>query len=131
MTKIKLMGAALVLAAAGGLTLVTAGPTSAMPGWGDGHGGMSITQEQREQIRNLHSAYRAALSNLDWSVDENGHSAKTMQQARELRIALRAEIMDVLDRGKQPAGSTSEGTCPYSGEAEPVRLKSNANTLYL
>jgi Spy/CpxP family protein refolding chaperone len=131
MTKIKLMGAVLVLAAAGGLTLVTAGPTSAMPGWGDGHAGMSITQEQREQIRNLHSAYRAALSNLDWSVDENGHSSETMQQARELRIALRAEIMDVLNRGKQPAASTPEGTCPYSGETQPVRLESNANTLYL
>lgn len=129
MTKFKLIGVSFLLAAATALALVTAGPSSAMPGWSsEGHGGMSISQQQREQIRNLHSAYRAALSNLDWSVTENGHSSETMSKARELKIALHEEIMDVLNRGGEVAG---EGTCPYSGKQRPVRLESDADTLYL
>ncbi len=133
MTKAKFFSVALFVAAVGGIALVTAGPISAMPGWSDGgHSGMSISKQQRDQIRNLHSAYRSALSSLDWSVGENGHSAETMQKARELKIALHQEIMDVIHRGNAELSATPEDSCPYSGEAEPVqRLESNANTLYL
>ena len=103
-----------------------------MPGWSHpGHDGLTISETQREQIRNLHDAYRAALSSLDWSVDEDGHSSETMQQARELRIALRAEIMDVLQRGDSGRAPAGEGTCPWSGKKIPAKSQSNAETLYL
>ena len=109
-----------------------AGTTSAMPGWSHpGHDVRMITETQREQIRNLHDAYRAALSSLDWTVDEDGHSAETMQQARELRIALRAEIVEVLRRGESGRAPSSEGSCPWSGKSTPVKFRSNAETLYL
>lgn len=131
MTKAKFLTAALLAAFLGGIALV-AGPISAMPDWPHpAHEGISLSDKQRDQIRNLHSAYRAALSNLDWSVGENGHSSETMQQARELRIALRAEIMDVLRRGDTRQGSTPEGVCPYSGKPTPVKFESDADTLYL
>jgi len=133
MKKVSFLSTVLVLAALGGLALFAAGPISAMPGWSHpGHASPSIavTEEQREHIRNLHSAYRAALSNLDWRIADNGHAPETMQQARELRMALRAEIAEVLDRGGEVAGA-GEGACPYSGHAKPVRFKVDANTLYL
>lgn len=125
------VSAALLAAALGGIALLAA-PISAMPGWSHpSHAGPAISEEQRDQIRNLHSAYRAALSSLDWSVDESVHSSETMQRARELRVALRAEIVDVLQRGDSRQGSAHEGTCPYSGRTTPVSSRSNADTLYL
>jgi len=136
MMNAKVLGAALLLAVLGGLALFAAGPTSAMPGWS--HSGQtdspahpSISEEQRDQIAALHSAYRAALSQLDWSMGENGHAPDTMQQAKELRMALRAEISDVLRRGTEATGSASEGGCPYSGERTPVKFADNAPTIYL
>lgn len=134
MPKIKLLNKALVLASLCGLALVAAGPISAMPGWSHpGHAAPSaaFTAEQRDHIRNLHSAYRAALSELDWSLGEKGHSPETMRQARDLRMALRAEISDVLRRGNETAGSNQPGACPYSGRKTPVKFDRNAPTLYL
>jgi len=136
MMKAKLLGTALFLAALGGLALVAADPTSAMPGWSNsGPASMSshpsINQKQRDQIKALHSAYRAALSELDWSIGDNGHSPDTMQQAKELRMALRAEISDVIRRGSELTGSSSESGCPYSGQRKPVRFGDNAETLVL
>lgn len=117
-----------------GLALAAAGPISAKPGWshpGQEAPSSSFTAEQRDHIRNLHSAYRAALSELDWSIGEHGHAPETMQKARELRMALRAEIFDVLHRDSQAAKSSEKGTCPYSGRAMPVRFDTDAATLYL
>lgn len=136
MMKAKVLGSALLLAALGGLALVVAGPTSAMPGWSHSDQAVmtahpSINDKQRDQIKALHHAYRAALSQLDWSAGENGHSPDTMQQAKELRMALRAEISDVLQRGKEVAGSSSERGCPYSGQRKPVKFGGNAPTLVL
>lgn len=133
MRKGSFLNAALVLASLGAIALVSPGPISAMPGWSHpGHASPSIAipEEQREHIRNLHSAYRAALSDLDWSVGEKGHAPETMQKARELRMALRAEIFDVLHRDSEATGS-AKGGCPYSGGKTPVRFKVDANTLYL
>lgn len=136
MRKAGFFGAALFAASLGGLALTTSGPTSAMPGWSHpGDSSVSIQPEQREQINALHSAYRAALAKLDWSIvengGENGHAPETMQQARELRMALRAEIFDVLHRDGQVADSAPEGACPYSGQPKPVRLEGSTRTLYL
>ncbi len=106
-----------------------AAPIAAMPGWSkDTSGVVPITEQQRDQIQNLHRAYRAAIANLDWSVSENGHASETMQQARELRIALRAEILDVIHRDGQAAQSAG---CPYGGKAQPVRVDRDTDTLYL
>ena len=136
MMNAKVLGAALLLAVLGGLALFAAGPTSAMPGWS--HSGQtdspahpSISEEQRDQIKALHSAYRAALSQLDWSIDDNGHAPDTMQQAKELRMALRAEISDVLRRGSDAMASSSETGCPYGGQRKPVKFADNAQTMYL
>lgn len=139
MLKVKYLGTLVLLAALGGLAFVAAGPTAAMPGWShpdrpDASGNppvASINDEQREEIRQLHGAYRAALAELDWSVGQNGHASETMQQARELQMALRAEIFDVLHRDSEATSSTDEGGCPYSGRAIPVKLDSDAPTLYL
>jgi hypothetical protein len=54
-----------------------------------------------------------------------------MRQARELKIALRAEIMDVLSRDNESAAGTSDGSCPYGGKARPSRVGSDGSTLHL
>jgi|GEM_PF-2103990 len=136
MTKAKIFFSTLLLASLGGLTLVAAGPTAAMPGWSNfdqasSSVSPSVKEEQRDQIEALHSAYRAALSQLDWSIGENGHAPDTMRQAQELRMALRAEIFDVLHRDSDAVGSSPEKGCPYSGEVTPVRFGRDADTLHL
>ncbi|HKL51554.1 MAG TPA: hypothetical protein VJ908_10325 [Wenzhouxiangellaceae bacterium] len=136
MKNAQLVGTAIVLALLGAFALAAAGPTAAMPGWSHSAQtapsvGPSIDKQQRDQIKALHGAYRAALSELDWRVGENGHAPDTMQQARELRMALRAEIFDVLHRGSRIAGAAPAGSCPYSGESTPGRPMNDANTLYL
>lgn len=130
---LKLLGAVVV-----GL-VVTIGPIAAIADGLDdpptaspaGVEGDVISQSQREQIRNLHEAYRAALAKLDWSAGSEGHSSDTLRQARELRMALRAEIFDVIHRGAERAPASGEGQCPYSGKAAPVRVKAAEGTLYL
>ena len=136
MKNVRLVGTAIVLTLLVAFALAAAGPTAAMPGWS--HSGQtapavepSINAQQRDQIKALHDAYRAALAELDWSVGENGHAPDTMQQAQELRMALRAEIFEVLHRGGRVADSVPEGSCPYSGKVKPVRFVKDANTLYL
>lgn len=132
MMKGRLFGIVLFAISFGALALATAGQTSAMPGWSNsGKPGISINETQRDQIKALHGAYRAALAELDWSVGENGHATETVRQARELRMALRAEISDVLGRSNENAGSNEQGACPYSGRKTPVRFDDSAPTLYL
>ncbi|MBL38967.1 MAG: hypothetical protein CMP07_11215 [Xanthomonadales bacterium] len=132
MMKGKLFGVVLFAISFGALALATAGQTAAMPGWSNsGKPGISISETQRDQIIALHGAYRAALAELDWSLGENGHAPETMRQARDLRMALRAEISDVIRRGNETAGSNEQGACPYSGRKTPVSFDDNAPTLYL
>jgi len=131
MRKTRIVTALAILALITTLAM-SAGPISAMPGWSkEANPAISITAQQRDQIQNLHSAYRAAISNLDWSVDENGHPTETMKQARDLRMALRAEIFDVIHRDSEGAQPASGSTCPYSGEAQPVRVKKDRDSMYL
>lgn len=122
---LKLLAAVLV-----GLA-VTIGPIMAVADGADNPPSTAaISSDQREQIRNLHEAYRAALAKLDWSAGPEGHAPDTLRQARELRVALRAEIFDVIHRGAEHAPAAGE-QCPYSGKAVPVRVKAAAGTLYL
>lgn len=130
--KVQYFGVVLFAVLLGGFALVTSGPIAAMPGWSNsGQPVTSINEIQRDQIKALHGAYRAALAELDWSIGENGHAPETMRQARDLRMALRAEISDVLRRGSETGGSNEKSVCPYSGKKMPVRFDDNAPTLYL
>jgi len=132
MKRIKYIEAGVFALSLGALALVTVSPTLAMPGWSNSDGSEdSIKSEQREQISALHSAYRAALAELDWSVGENGHAPETMLQARQLQLALRAEIFDVIHRDRKAANSSRDGACPYSGQPKPVKVDGSTRTLYL
>lgn len=132
MLNARTLSVALFVAAVVGAMIAASGPTSAMPGWSKpGTSKILITTEQRDHIRNLHAAYKAAVSDLDWSVDETGHAPDTMRQARDLKLALRAEIFDVIHRPSAVSESSSEPTCPYSGKMTPVRLENDGQTLYL
>ena len=132
MSNAKLFGILLLLALIGGVMLVTSSPSSAMPGWTDpGQTRPSVTAQQQDMIRALHDAYRAAVAELDWSVGENGHAPETVEQARELRMALQAEIKGVLERGRENQPSAGNSVCPYSGQTRPVKFESKGPTLYL
>lgn len=132
---------ALAIAVAGlavvGILAAAPGPISALPGWsqpdqGGGNAtGVPITVDQREQIRALHEAYQAAVSELDWRADENGHRPETIQQARNLKRALHAGILDVIHRGGPVSKAPDATGCPYSGRRIPARLDSNGPTLHL
>jgi hypothetical protein len=89
-----------------------------------------MSEQRRDQIQQLHSAYKAALAELDWSVDDGGHSADTIQQARELRIALHAEISDVMRRTSGSERAEPD-TCPFSGKSMPTRSKHEGDTFSL
>lgn len=132
MDKAKFFGALVLVFVFGSVMLMAAGPISAMPGWSkSGHPSITINPKQRDQIARLHGAYRAALAELDWRLGKNGHAPETMRQARDLRMALRAEISEVLRGGRDTAGSGQQGVCPYSGRTAPIRFDDDAPTLYL
>lgn len=132
MTNLKLLGVLLLLALIGGLTLVTSSSSSATPGLtSPGHAAPSINAQQRDLIRALHGAYRAAVAELDWSVGENGHAPETVEQARDLRMALEAEIREVLERGNDKGTSSGARVRPYSGQTRPGSSESKSLTLYL
>lgn len=120
MLKHKLFGAAALVLAASGVLIAVSEPSSAMPGWSSkGSANSSITSAQHEQMVLLKEAYRAALAELDWSADDGGHSSETMQQARELHMALRAEMASIMRRGQPSEGrETPSGACPYSGNQD-------------
>jgi len=115
MQRIGIFSAAILIALIMGLGMFAPGSTSAYPGaQHPSHTINALSDEQRRHIQSLKSAYRAAVSNLDWSIGEHGHAPETMQRMQELRLALHAGIMNVMARhGNQPA---STGTCPYSGK---------------
>jgi len=132
MTNLKLLGVLLLLALIGGLTFVTSSSSSATPGLiQPGHATPSINAQQRDMIRALHGAYQAAVAELDWSVGENGHAPETVEQARDLRMALEAEIRDVLERGTDEDTLNNERVRPYSGQTRPGNFEGKDSTLYL
>lgn len=120
-----------VLVAVAALVLL-AGPLAAKPGSHPVLGQLELSQQQQQQIQNLRSAYREKLNTLDWSVNDGAHAPETLQQWRELRIALRAEIREVLTEDQRQAlDASSRKSCPYSGQATPVRVQQRTNTLFL
>ena len=108
--------------------LAFSAPLSAKPGWQHpAQGELALSTEQREQIANLRAAFRDRVNNLDWSVTDGQHAPGTLQQARELRLALRAEIRDVLTEAQLNHLRSSAGSCPHSGQT----VKRQSATLYL
>ena len=109
-----------------------AGPLAAKPSSHPVLGQLDLSQEQQQEIQNLRSAFRDQVDALDWSVTNGGHAPETMQQWRELRIALRAEIRDVLtDEQREVMDAVRRGSCPYSGKMAPVRTQQQTITLFL
>ena len=105
--------------AAVSLFVLTVSPTpvTAKPGWSmENHPVLGLTEEQRDYINNLRAAYRERIGELDWSVTDNGHPPETLQEARELRAALRAEIRDVLTDEQHEAMKRNQFSCPHSGQ---------------
>ena len=133
MRKTQALNAVLLSAALLALGLMFAAPIAAKPGWSHpAMGELELTREQQQQMRNLRSAFQDQLKSLDWSVQQGGHAADTLQQARELRLALRAEMRAVLtDEQRLAMDAARRGTCPHSGEGAPVRVQQQTTTLYL
>lgn len=95
-------------------------------------GGLELSDEQQQQIRNLRSAFRDQVNALDWSVENGAHSPQTLRQARELRMALRAEVREVLtEEQRQAMDAARRGSCPHSGRVAPVRTQQRTSTLFL
>ncbi|MDT8438586.1 MAG: hypothetical protein RQ729_06225 [Wenzhouxiangellaceae bacterium] len=132
MSPTKLVVSALLLTFAGLGALIVAAPSSAMPGHGASAAvTMDLPPQKLEQIRLLKEAYRSAMDALDWGVDENGHAAETLAQARDLKQALHAEMMAMLHRDLERAPA-ARGGCPYGGgKAHPVIGSSRTDTLHL
>jgi len=125
--------AVLLVAALVALAVLTASPISAKPGWSHPVlGNLDLSREQQAQIQNLRSAFRDQFKSLDWSVQDGGHAPETLQQARELRIALRAEIREVLTDEQRQAMDSARRGCPHHGKAAPARAdQPQSGTLYL
>ncbi len=122
----------LLLAALAALAFLVASPISAKPGWSHPVlGQLELSSEQQNEIQNLRSAFRDQFRGLDWSYDEGGHSSETLQQARELRIALREEIREVLTEQQRELMDSARKGCPYSGKRAPASASPQSATLYL
>ncbi|MEE4296442.1 MAG: hypothetical protein V2J20_07485 [Wenzhouxiangella sp.] len=114
------------------LALLVASPILAKPGWSHpAHGDLALSAEQRDQIRNLRGAFHDKLKALDWTVNESGHAPDTLRQARELRLALRAEIRDVLTPEQLERMSSAHGRCPHGGKGGAQQVRQQSTTLYL
>lgn len=133
MPKTSALNIVLLAAALMALGLLIASPISAKPGWSHPVlGALDLSQEQQQQIGNLRSAFREQFKGLDWSVENGAHAPETLQQARELRMALRAEIREVLtDEQRQAMDAARRGSCPHSGQVAPVRTQQQTTTLFL
>ena len=122
----------IVIASTLAAIVLLAGPLAAKPSSHPVLGQLGLTQEQQQQIQNLQSAFRDQLGSLDWSVTNGDHAPETMQQWRELRIALRAEIREVLtDEQRQAMDAVSRKACPHSGKVAPARVQQQTTTLFL
>ncbi|MEE4297093.1 MAG: hypothetical protein V2J20_10830 [Wenzhouxiangella sp.] len=108
--------------------LALSAPLSAKPGWQHpAQGELALSAEQRDQIANLRAAFRDRLKNLDWAVTDGEHAPGTLQQARELRLALREEIRDLLTEAQLNHLHSSARACPHGGQT----VKRQSATLYL
>lgn len=122
----------IVIVSALAAIVLLAGPLAAKPGSHPVLGQLDLSQEQQQEIQNLRSAFRDQVDSLDWSVTNGGHAPETMQQWRELRMALRAEIREVLtDEQRQAMDAVRRGSCPYSGKVAPARTQQQTTTLFL
>ena len=120
---IVLFGTALGLGA-----LALSAPISAKPGWQhSAQSELALTDEQRAQIANLRAAFRDQVKSLDWSVEDGEHAPTTLQQARELRMALREEIRDVLTDAQLDHMRSQRSACPHGSAI----AKPKSTTLYL
>jgi len=134
MPKTSALNIVLLTAALMALGLLIASPISAKPGWSHPVlGALDLSQEQQQQIGNLRGAFREQFGALDWSLENGAHAPETLQQARELRMALRAEIREVLtDEQRQAMDAARRGTCPHSGgQVAPVHNQQQTTTLFL
>ncbi len=114
------------------LALVLSSPIAAKPGWAQpDHGDLALSGEQREQIANLRGAFHERIKELDWSVREGGHDPETLQRARELRLALRAEIRDVLTQQQLEHMESASKRCPHGGKRGIQPVRQQTTTLYL
>ena len=124
----KLLFTLLIGVALGIGILVFSAPISAKPGWQHpAQGELALTAEQREQISNLRAAFHERIKGLDWSVTDGQHAPDTLREARELRLALRAEIKDVLSDEQLAHLRSMRKSCPHGGEA----AQPQTTTLYL
>lgn len=123
----------IVIVSALATVFLLAGPLAAKPNSHPVLGQLELSQDQQQQIANLQSAFREQVSELDWSVVNGSHAPETLQQWRELRIALRAEVRDVLtEEQQQVADAMRRGVCPYSGKVAPARAQQpTTTTLFL
>ncbi len=113
---------------------VSPSPVTAKPGWSmENHTVLGLTEEQRDYIDDLRSAYRERIGELDWAVTEDGHPPETLQEARELRAALRAEIREVLTDEQREAMKGKQAACPHSGQrgSQTRQINRSSGTLYL
>lgn len=132
MRKTSTLNATLLVAALVTLAFLVASPISAKPGWSHPLlSELNLSSEQQKQIHNLRSAYRAQFKDLDWSVQDGGHFPETLQQARELRIALREEIREVLTEEQIELMDSARQGCPYSGKRGPAPARPQTTTLFL
>lgn len=118
-----LVGTALGLGALALAAPIAAGPSSQHSAQNQ----LALTDQQRSQIANLRAAFRDRVKNLDWRVTDEGHAPKTLQQTRELRIALREEIKEVLTEAQLNHMRAQRSACPR-GSAD---TKPQSATLYL
>lgn len=113
-------------------SLLFVSPILAKPGWSHPTpGDLALSAEQREQINNLRSAFSHKLKSLDWSVEEGGHAPETLQRARELRMALRAEVRDILTAEQLKRMDSARRSCPHGGKPDMLPVRQETATLYL
>ncbi len=105
------------------LGLLLAGPIAAKPGWSHPVlGAVKLSPEQQQQMGHLRDAFRAQFEALDWGVENGAHAPETLEKARELQLALRAEMRALLsDEQRAAMDAAQRGSCPYSGQTTPVR----------
>jgi len=108
--------------------LALSAPIAAKPGWSQPDSSdLTLTGEQREKIANLRAAFHERVKGLDWSIKDGEHAADTLRKARELRMALREEIQDVLTDEQLSHLHSHSKRCPHGG----TPAERQATTLYL
>jgi len=129
--KISNVLAVLLLGSALGFGILSlSAPSLAGAGWqGSANTDLALSGEQREQIANLRAAFHDRIKSLNWAVRDGNHDRETLREARELRMALRAEIRNVMTKEQLEHMKSARKTCPHGGQPQPVQA--NSATLYL